>query len=69
VKITIESTDQLTHMDGVPVRVWKGVTERGTECFVFVHRVAVRDGQHAEFARELNEQLEPGRVIDAARAV
>lgn len=64
-KITIESTDELTHMDGVPVRVWRGTTERGVPCFVFVHRLAVReDLDVADFERELHETLPPGRVID-----
>lgn len=62
--ITITSTDQLTHMDGVPVRVWNGVTEKGVRCKVFVHRIAVHESADAEqFDRELKEELPPGRVI------
>lgn len=64
-KLTIESTDQLTTMDRMPVRVWKGVTESGIECFVFVHRVAVRnDADCNQFDAELNKQLPPGRHSD-----
>lgn len=59
-QIQIESTDQLTSFDGVPVRLWKGVTSDGTECFVFVHRIAVSDLQdNDQFERELIEQLPP----------
>lgn len=62
-KITIESTDQLTHIDGVPVRFWRGVTEAGTKCKVFVHRVAVHNAEDAsQFALELKEQTQPGRL-------
>lgn len=63
-KLTIESTDKLTHIDGVAVRVWNGVTEKGTKCLVFVHRVAVAETEDAtDFERELSEQLEPGRTV------
>lgn len=63
-KITIESTDMLTHIDGVPVRLWVGVTEQGTACKVFVHRVAVHNNHDAEqFEKELKEQIQPGRVF------
>lgn len=63
-KLTIESTDQITTLDGVPARVWKGVTEAGVECVVFVHRIAVhRAADNDQFARELKEQLPPGRHV------
>ncbi len=59
-QISIESTDQITNIDGVPVRVWKGVTAGGVDCFVMVHRIAVaRDLDSSEFERELSEQVEP----------
>lgn len=62
--ITIESTDQLTQIDRVPVRVWHGRTEAGVPCFVFVHRIAVHNDQdQAQFDRELAEQLPPGRHV------
>ena len=62
--ITITSTEQLTHLDGVPVRVWNGVTEKGVRCKVFVHRIAVHESEDvSDFERELKEQLAPGRVI------
>jgi hypothetical protein len=60
-KIAIEATEKLTQMDGVPVRLWEGVTEQGTLCKVFVHRIAVHKSQDAEtFDRELKEQVPPG---------
>jgi hypothetical protein len=63
-KITITSTDKLTIMDGAPVRVWDGMTENGVPCKVFVHRLAVhRDCDTADFERELQEQLPPGRRV------
>ena len=64
-KMEITSTDKITHLEGVPARVWEGVTENGTKCFLFVHRIAVRNSDDCEqFERELREQLPPGRVFD-----
>jgi hypothetical protein len=61
-RITIESTDMVTLVGNVPARLWRGRTERGVECLVFVHRIAVRrDADTAEFDRELHEQLPPGQ--------
>lgn len=61
-KISITATEKVTTMDGVPVRVWEGVTERGAKCLVFVHRVAVPTDEPAdEFNRELHEMLPPQR--------
>jgi hypothetical protein len=59
-KITIESTGKGAIVDGVPCHFWTGVTESGTECVVFVHRIAVdRDVDPSEFERELREQAAP----------
>lgn len=64
-QMMIEATDQVTFLDGVQVRLWKGTTARGTACLVFVHRIAVADHEDtAEFERELQEQLPPGRVVE-----
>jgi hypothetical protein len=63
-EIQIKSTDKITRIDGVPVRVWEGVTAEGVPCFVFVHRIAVRnEHDHAAFQEELTEQLPPGREV------
>jgi hypothetical protein len=55
-KITIESTDEIVTIDGVECRHWKGTTENGTPCEVFVHRIAVRDDAKDAFDRELREK-------------
>lgn len=52
-KITIESTDTLTQIDGVDVRLWEGTAQDGTPCKVFVHRIARLDdgaGDHFDDA-------------------
>ena len=66
-KLTITSTDLLTEIGGVPVRAWRGLAEDGTECTVFVHRVAVATRQDTTaFDRELSEVAAPEntRVVD-----
>jgi hypothetical protein len=63
-KITIESTDVMTSIDGVPVRHWRGMTEDGVPCEVFVHRIAVPDNADStRFQAELAEKLPPGRFL------
>jgi hypothetical protein len=62
--IIIKSTETLTEIDGVPVRLWDGITERGTRCKVFVHRIAVHNEEdHLDFERELKEELPPGHRL------
>lgn len=62
-KITIESTPELVHANGLPVRVWAGTTEAGNPVMVLVTRVgSVNDAGAAELERELAEP--PTRVVD-----
>ena len=64
-ELLITATDQLTHVDGVPCRVWEGHTEEGVRCLVFVHRIAVPESEDsAAFDRELQTQVPPGRWVD-----
>lgn len=59
-QIQIEATDKITDFEGVPVRLWKGVTAGGVECHVFIHRIAVANDQDtSQFEQELAEQLPP----------
>ena len=63
-KIAIESTDQITQLDGVPVRVWRGTTEGDVPCLVFVHRIAVANGvDQSQFDAELVEKRVPFRFV------
>jgi hypothetical protein len=63
-EIIIKSTDILTNIDLVPVRLWEGTTERGIKCKVFIHRLAVHnDDDCSEFEQELKETMQPGRVL------
>jgi hypothetical protein len=59
--IKITATEKLTSIEGVPVRLWNGVTESGVDCLVFVHRIAVdKNVDGSQFEKELKEQVPPG---------
>ena len=63
-EIKITSTEKITLVGNVSVRVWEGVSESGVKCFVFVHRIAVREeADTAQFDKDLAEQLPPGQFI------
>ena len=62
-KLTLESTDTITSIDGQPCRVWRGVTARGIHCVVFVSRIAVEGGADtSEFEAELLAAEAPREV-------
>lgn len=60
-KITMTATEKLTEIDGVPVRLWEGITGQGVKCKVFVNRIAVhKDEDNIQFENELVEKGVPG---------
>lgn len=66
-KITIESTERVVEVNGVPARVWEGVSEGGVEVFCLVTRIAVKkDADCSQFDHELAEQRAPS--IDGVRS-
>ncbi len=58
-KLTIESTGLTPVVNGVPVRLWSGQTEKGLRCVVMVHRVMAEVGRDEELAAELAEMAAP----------
>ena len=63
-RIQIEATDVITTIDGVPCRLWRGFTEKGVECKVFIHRIAVhKDADASQFEAELQEMPQPPRHV------
>lgn len=53
-KITLESTELLVQLNGVPARVWEGETAAGVKCHAFITRIGVDQNDDAtEFEREL----------------
>lgn len=65
-KATIQSTTKLVQVNGVPARVWEGVSERGIRFHAYITRVAVNRGDDAqEFQMELQECQEPTEDVAA----
>lgn len=63
-KLQIEATDQIFHVDGVPCRRWIGTTPDGHPCDVLVHRIGAPDGSPA------SAELERGTIdVPAPKAI
>jgi hypothetical protein len=69
VKLTIQSTSKVVHLNGVPARIWEGTTESGIPVIAFITRVGVaNDADCTEFERELQEQSAPSPAAQAIDA-
>jgi hypothetical protein len=65
VKLTIEHTDRIVDVNGVPARVWEGVSDTGIPCVVLVTRIAVALGHdQTAFEQDLQEQRPPSPVAE-----
>jgi len=65
-KIKIESTRKIVHLNGVPARIWEGKTESGIPVHCYITRIAVSHDQDAsEFERELQEHRPPSVEVEA----
>jgi hypothetical protein len=68
-KITLESTTKLVELNGVPARIWEGLTEAGVPIVAFVTRVAVHENrpaaEHEVLRRELQECRAPSIDVEA----
>lgn len=59
-KITIESTEDIVTVNGVPARVWVGKTDSGIDVQCMVTRIAVdRTEDQAQFEAELQQHRPP----------
>lgn len=58
--IQMQSTDLIVDVDGVECRIWNAITEKGTQCFVYAHRIAIpNDGTaNTDDIEELKELFE-----------
>lgn len=55
-KITLQNTEKMVTLNGVPARIWEGSTAKGVRVIAFVTRLAVAaDDDAAEFEAELLE--------------
>ena len=65
-KITIESTEKIVKLSGVPARVWDGKTDSGIPVHCFVTRISPQTHDNIEqFEKELQETKPPSAAITA----
>jgi hypothetical protein len=66
-KITIESTNKVVELDGVPARIWEGKTDSGIKVHCFITRIAIdkNEVRTDEFEKELQETRTPTAEIQA----
>jgi hypothetical protein len=63
-KILMESSPHIVTVDGVECRVWNGVTEKDTQCFVLVHRIAVRNSDDQKEFDDLFEKWSDVMIME-----
>lgn len=68
-RITIENTSKVVHLDNVPARIWEGTTDSGIPVICYITRIAVLNTEspeaHEQFRRELSEQRPPSPEVEA----
>jgi hypothetical protein len=65
-KITIENTNKIVELNGIPARVWEGKTESGITVHAFITRIAAPETADLEqFARELQACKAPSADVEA----
>lgn len=65
--IQIYSTEKIVTLNGVPARIWEGITDSGIKVHAYVTRIAVdKDEPNTEqFEQELQEHRQPSAEIQA----
>jgi hypothetical protein len=59
-RITIDSTDKVVELNGIPARIWEGQTDSGIPVHCFITRLAVsKDADNTQFEKELQEHRPP----------
>ncbi len=66
-KIQIESTEKIVHLNNVPARIWEGKTASGIKVHAYITRIAIdKDEPNQEqFQRELQEHKPPSAEVQA----
>ena len=65
-KLTIESTDLLTSINGREARIWNGRTARGVACLVYVALIQVPSRDSKEFEQSALEEISVDCVYPTA---
>lgn len=66
-KVTLQNTEKIVTLNGVPARIWEGETDTGIKVHAFITRIAVGKNENAEqFERELLEVKPPSVEVGNA---
>ena len=65
-RILIESTTKIVHLNGIPARIWEGKTANNIPVHCYVTRISIgKDADATEFEKELQEHKVPSPEIEA----
>ena len=69
-KITIENTEKIVELNGVPARIWEGETDSGIKVRCFITRVIIditdkTNEQIEQYKRELLQVRPPSVEVEA----
>lgn len=63
-EIQLHNTTKIVFLNGIPARVWKGVTASGIPVFAFITRIGVdKNKDLSEFDAELSEESPPSAEL------
>lgn len=65
--VVMHPTEWIVNLDGVPCRLWRGVTRDGRVVDVYVHRVGTADPEVQPVFDQLLTQVDPPSEFDAAK--
>lgn len=65
--ITIESTNKIVEIDGIPARIWEGTAHDGIKLHCYITRIAIdkNETRLTEFEKQLTLCITPSPQIDA----
>lgn len=66
-QIQIHSTEKIVTLNGIPARIWEGITDSGIKVHVYITRIAVENDEPntEQFEKELTEHSPPSVEIKA----
>ena len=68
-QVQLTSTSKIVYLNGVPARIWEGVTDSGIKCHAYITRIAIdkneSSGAVAQFETELQEQRAPSAAVQS----
>jgi hypothetical protein len=68
IKLSLEPTDRIVEVNGIPCRIWQGTTDAGVPVHCYITRIAVPTNKPDEcerFAAELKESAAPRPEVQA----